>query len=98
MQTRSRSLYPQSSPTKYPLFKMLWCDSVAPFGKPVVPEVYWMLMGSSKESCGLLAREQGRRELVGAGRSERVPLRRARGTTIARAPGRSRRTSSSIAW
>ena len=29
---------------------MLWCDSVAPFGKPVVPEVYWMLMGSSRSS------------------------------------------------
>ena len=27
---------------------MLWCDRVAPFGVPVVPEVYWMLMGSSK--------------------------------------------------
>ena len=29
---------------------MLWCDSVAPLGKPVVPLVYWMLIGSSKES------------------------------------------------
>ena len=27
---------------------MLWCESVAPLGKPVVPEVYWMLIGSSK--------------------------------------------------
>ena len=26
---------------------MLWCESVAPFGAPVVPEVYWMLIGSS---------------------------------------------------
>jgi hypothetical protein len=26
---------------------MLWWDSVAPFGKPVVPLVYWMLIGSS---------------------------------------------------
>ena len=26
---------------------MLWCESVAPLGKPVVPEVYWMLIGSS---------------------------------------------------
>ena len=29
---------------------MLWCDSVAPFGNPVVPDVYWMLIGSSKLS------------------------------------------------
>ena len=29
---------------------MLWCDSVAPFGKPVVPEVYWMLIGSSHDN------------------------------------------------
>ena len=29
---------------------MLWCESVAPFGKPVVPEVYWMLIGSSNWS------------------------------------------------
>jgi hypothetical protein len=33
--------------TLYPLFRMLWCDSVAPFGNPVVPDVYWMLIGSS---------------------------------------------------
>ena len=26
---------------------MLWWLSVAPLGKPVVPEVYWMLIGSS---------------------------------------------------
>ena len=26
---------------------MLWCESVAPLGMPVVPLVYWMLIGSS---------------------------------------------------
>jgi hypothetical protein len=26
---------------------MLRCDSVAPLGNPVVPDVYWMLIGSS---------------------------------------------------
>ena len=31
---------------------MLWWLSVAPFGKPVVPLVYWMLIGSSKSSVG----------------------------------------------
>ncbi len=48
----SRSSWPTSitSVTKYPLLRMLWCDSVAPLGKPVVPEVYWMLIGSSKDS------------------------------------------------
>ena len=34
-------------PTKKPLLRMLWWLSVAPFGKPVVPLVYWMLIGSS---------------------------------------------------
>src|SRR5258706_89196 len=33
---------------KNPLLRMLWCESVAPLGNPVVPLVYWMLMGSSK--------------------------------------------------
>ena len=37
---------------KKPLLRMLWCESVAPFGKPVVPHVYWMLIGSSKSSSG----------------------------------------------
>ena len=31
---------------------MLWCESVAPLGEPVVPLVYWMLIGSSKSSSG----------------------------------------------
>ncbi len=34
---------------KKPLLRMLWWDRVAPFGKPVVPLVYWMLIGSSKD-------------------------------------------------
>ena len=50
MQIRSACVYAQSSPTKNPLLRMLWCESVAPFGKPVVPLVYWMLIGSSKPS------------------------------------------------
>ena len=32
---------------------MLWCESVAPFGKPVVPDVYWMLIGWSNVEPGL---------------------------------------------
>ena len=48
MQTLSASEYPKISPQEKPLLRMLWCDSVAPFGVPVVPEVYWMLIGSSK--------------------------------------------------
>ena len=31
----------------HPLLRMLWWDSVAPLGNPVVPLVYWMLIGSS---------------------------------------------------
>ena len=41
---------PAEFPTKKPLLRMLWWDRVAPFGNPVVPEVYWMLIGSSAES------------------------------------------------
>src|SRR3712207_8590295 len=33
-----------------PLLSRLWWVSVAPLGKPVVPDVYWMLIGSSAES------------------------------------------------
>src|SRR5262249_24005313 len=50
MATRSASVYRQYSPMKKPLFRMLWWDSVAPLGNPVVPLVYWMLIGSSKAS------------------------------------------------
>src|SRR5918911_706576 len=35
---------------KNPLLRMLWWERVAPLGKPVVPDVYWMLIGSSKVS------------------------------------------------
>ena len=38
-------------PSECPLFRMLWCVSVAPLGLPVVPLVYWMLIGSSVSSC-----------------------------------------------
>ncbi len=34
------------SPMKKPLLRMLRCVSVAPLGKPVVPLVNWMLIGS----------------------------------------------------
>ena len=37
----------QPRPTKNALFRMLWCVSVAPLGVPVVPDVNWMLIGSS---------------------------------------------------
>ena len=46
---------PSSSVTKKPLLRMLWCESVAPLGKPVVPLVYWMLIGSSKDSSAMRA-------------------------------------------
>ena len=45
MHTRSASVYRQPSPMKKPLLRMLRWLSVAPFGNPVVPLVYWMLIG-----------------------------------------------------
>ena len=56
MQTRSSSVYAHPSPMKKPLFRMLWWVSVAPLGKPVVPLVYWMLIGSSKARLRLALR------------------------------------------
>src|SRR6516165_5895808 len=44
-----------ASPMKKPLLRILWCDRVAPLGKPVVPEVNWMLIGSSNCSFGASA-------------------------------------------
>ena len=51
---------------------MLWCVSVAPLGKPVVPEVYWMLIGSSHDSdASRAASSRGR--VAAAGVGERGP-------------------------
>ncbi len=46
MHRRSAAVSFMHSPMKKPLFKMLRCVSVAPFGNPVVPLVNWMLIGS----------------------------------------------------
>ena len=65
---------------------MLWCDSVAPLGKPVVPEVYWMLIGSSKASVAARSRSAAGSP---SGRRQRRPSRRRRGrSTSARARSR----------
>ena len=50
MHSRSSSVKLISSVVKKPLLRMLRWLSVAPLGKPVVPEVYWMLIGSSGSS------------------------------------------------
>ena len=71
---------------------MLWCESVAPLGKPVVPLVYWMLIGSSNCSASARSRRASRRDLVRA-RDERRPSRASRGTRPARARGHDGRTS-----
>ncbi len=52
MHRRSCSVRRMASPTKKPLFRMLRWVSVAPLGWPVVPEVNWMLIGSSQRSVG----------------------------------------------
>ena len=49
---------------KKPLLRMLWWDRVAPLGKPVVPLVYWMLIGSSKDRPAPCGQRVG---LAGAG-------------------------------
>ena len=46
MHSRSPGWKPWPRPTKNPLLRMLRWLSVAPFGNPVVPDVYWMLMAS----------------------------------------------------
>ena len=51
MQSRSCSVKLISSVVKKPLLRMLRWLSVAPLGLPVVPEVYWMLIGSSGVSA-----------------------------------------------
>ncbi len=43
---------------KKPLLSTLWWVSVVPFGLPVVPEVNWMLIGSS--NCSVSARSARR--------------------------------------
>ena len=42
-------------PMKRALLTRLWWVSTTPFGKPVVPEVYWMLMESSNVSSSCRA-------------------------------------------
>ena len=44
--SRSSGVNFMHSPIAKPLFTMLWCVSITPFGKPVVPEVYCMLITS----------------------------------------------------
>ena len=41
------------------LFTMLWWESVAPLGLPVVPDVNWMLVGSSLNSDVTRQLEEG---------------------------------------
>ena len=54
-QTRSADVYPQVSPTKNALLRRLWWVRVAPLGWPVVPDVYWMLIGSYGDSVACRA-------------------------------------------
>ena len=56
---------------------MLWCDSVAPLGNPVVPLVYWMLIGSSNDRLASRSASGSRAGGGRAGREQRVPAPRA---------------------
>ena len=57
---------------------MLWCVSVAPLGKPVVPEVYWMLIGSSNCRRLLASGQFGFGDVVRRRRAARPSRRRGR--------------------
>ena len=49
--SRSAGVKCMQSPIVCPLFRMLWLVSMTPFGKPVVPEVYCMLISSWQPTC-----------------------------------------------
>ena len=93
--TRGRPPCSASVPAmKWPLLRMLWCESVAPFGNPVVPDVYWMLIGSSNWSSASRAAStvlaaHGRRR-----RAARPSRPRARAPPRAPGSGRARRRAS----
>ena len=70
---------------KKPLFRMLWCESVAPLGKPVVPEVYWMLIGSSNCSDALALGQLARSRRASPRRAAPPSRRPARAPRAARA-------------
>ena len=74
-----------SSVTKKPLLRMLRCDSVAPFGKPVVPEVYWMLIGSVLDRLGHPRPQLVRAHPLGAV-TQVCPSRRVPRNTTSRSP------------
>ena len=54
--TRSCSVKRCRSPMEKPLLRMLRCVSITPLGKPVVPEVYCMLITSSQAVAARAAR------------------------------------------
>ena len=95
MQRRSAGVNRCSSAVKKPLLRMLRWVSVAPFGKPVVPDVYWMLIGSSGPQLRPPLVQRGRRD---AGRVRHSSSHSGDQRKIARSSaGRSARTSSTIA-
>jgi hypothetical protein len=71
---------------------MLWWERVAPFGNPVVPEVYWMLIGSSQDSSGYTASRPAR-----PARPANSPQLGSPMYTTSRNPRHLPRTSSTIA-
>ncbi len=72
---------------------MLWCESVAPLGKPVVPLVYWMLIGSSKASVAIRSRSASSSTAVAASAAHSSVSRNTTDSSASSPP----RTSSTIA-
>ena len=79
---------------KNPLLRMLWWESVAPLGNPVVPDVYWMLMGSSNWSS---ASRAARSSALTRSASRSSACQPSSSTSASRSSGHRPLTSPSIA-
>ena len=95
-------MYRRRAPTIAPLLSTLWWVRVAPFGAPVVPDVNWMLIGSSGSNVASRSRSawvatadaestNASQEIAQPGRSPSP------NSTIVRSSGSPARSSSSIA-
>jgi hypothetical protein len=79
---------------KRALLTMLWWDSVAPFGEPVVPDVNWMLIGSSNWSDASRSASSASPTRAASARNA---SQSASSTIVSRKSGQRGRTAASIA-